>query len=267
MPMTEWNQEELLTFFAVLVRYSTLVAILPFIGDRTVPATVKILFSLILSIALFPILLKTGRVSVAETQVWSATTYGIASVIAIEAFCGITIGFISKMMFDFIEIGGDLVGQFIGFGAANSFDPEQESQTQLVAKIHTTIGMLLFLAVDGHHLMLQAALQSYDWIGMGRLNLGPTFLQTMIDLSSQMIRLGIQLAAPFAVCMFAVTVFYGVVSRAMPELNVLVLSFSMSGFIGLCILFVSLPEFHSVVGEKFYQFEGNLVKVIQILGK
>ena len=57
----------------------------------------------------------------------------------------------------------------MGFSTASTYDPHQESQTQVVAQIQMAIAMLLFLALDGHHLMLRASLESYRIVGVGGL--------------------------------------------------------------------------------------------------
>lgn len=249
MGLFQFSQEEMLCFFAVLVRTSVLVAILPFVGDRLVPMPVKILLSLAVSIVLFPALLRTGDVRPAEALAWGASASGIVATIALEALFGLALGFTAKMLFDGISFGANLVGTFMGFAAANTYDPHQETQTQVVAEIQMTIAMLIFLTMDGHHLMLRGALDSYRIVGIGRVGLGTAFSQKLVDMSSQVIRFGIQIAAPVAISLFAVNVAFGVMAKAMPQLNILVLSFAVSALIGLLVMLLGVPEFHSATVE------------------
>ena len=74
----------MLSFFAVLVRFSVLLAILPFVGDKVVPTPVKVLLSLAMTIALFPMLVARGHVNLGEAAVWGATAGGIVGTIALE---------------------------------------------------------------------------------------------------------------------------------------------------------------------------------------
>ncbi|HTL12613.1 MAG TPA: flagellar biosynthetic protein FliR, partial [Bdellovibrionota bacterium] len=149
------DQNQILTFFAVLVRYGTLVAVLPWIGDKVVPAPVKVLLALTLSAMLYPVLVATGKVSPQAATVWGSTSGGILSVTAVEALFGLAMGFAARMLFMAVEAGGNLAGNYMGFAMASQYDPHQESQSQVVAQIHTTLAMLIFLALDGHHLMLR----------------------------------------------------------------------------------------------------------------
>lgn len=242
------SQEELLTFFAVLVRYSVLIAVMPFVGDRLIPSPVKVLLALVVTFALFPALVVQGQIHPGDAAVWGATTSGIASTIGCEVLCGLLLGFTAKMLFEAVSFGGNLVGNFMGFGSASTYDPHQESQSQVVAQIQMAIAMLIFLALDGHHLMLRSALDSYRWVGLGKASLGAAASQRLIEFTGQVIRFGLQLAAPVAVSMFAVNVAFGVIAKAMPQLNILVLSFAVTALVGLFVMFMSVPEFQGVVG-------------------
>jgi flagellar biosynthetic protein FliR len=245
---TQVSQYELLTFFAVLVRYSVLVAVMPFVGDRMVPMQVKVLLALVLTVALFPALCAQGEVQPYDAAVWGATTGGIAGTIAGEVLVGLVLGFTAKLLFESVSFGANLVGNFMGFASASTYDPHQESQSQVVAQIQVAIAMLIFLALDGHHLMLRASLDSYRLVGLGKATFGGIASQRMIELTGQVIRFGVQLAAPVAVSMFAVNVAFGVLAKAMPQLNVLVLSFAVTSLVGLAVMLMSVPEFQGAVG-------------------
>jgi flagellar biosynthesis protein FliR len=240
-----FSEPELLTFFAVLVRFSVLVAVLPFIGDKMIPMTAKVLFALATTIALFPALVTTGQVKPGDALIWGRSAGGIAGVVALEALVALVLGYTARLLFDAISLGANLAGNFMGFAAASTYDPHQETQTQVIAEIQLAVAMLMFLAVDGHHLMLQSALDSYRIVGLGQADIGATLSQRLIEFSGQVIRFGIQLTAPVAISLFAVNIAFGVIAKAMPQLNILVLSFSVTALVGLLVMFISVPEFAS----------------------
>jgi flagellar biosynthetic protein FliR len=246
--LNQITQEELMTFFAVMVRFSVLFALLPFIGDRIVPAPVKVLLAVACTIALFPALVAGGSVRPHEANIWGATTGSIAATIACEVIFGLAMGFTARMLFESISFGGNLIGNFMGFAAASTYDPHQESQTQVIAQIHTAVAMLIFLALDGHHLMLRAALDSYRIVGMGKASVGGITSTRLIEFTGQTIRFGIQLAAPVALSIFAVNVAFGVIAKAMPQLNILVLSFAVTSLVGLAVMLMCVPEFQGAAG-------------------
>lgn len=247
----QFSEHEALTFFAVLTRFSILIAMLPVTGDRFVPAPLKILLSLAITMALFPTLVKSGQVNPTDALVWGATLGGLVQTIGLEVLVGLTLGFITKFGFDTLHFGGNLVGNFMGFSMANTYDAHQETQTQVVAEVQVALATLVFLALDGHHFFLKSALESYSVVGMGQANLGATFSTQLIQMSGFVVKFGIQLAAPIAIVLFAMNVAFGIMAKAMPQMNVLVLSMSASALVGLSVFLLTLPEFNGAVREVF----------------
>ncbi len=236
----------MLTFFAVLVRVSILFSVLPLVGDRFVPGPAKLLMALGVSFILFPALVARGTLVVSDAEIWGSTVYGIAGVIAQEAIVALLVGFTAKIVFDAIHFGGNLVGTFMGFAAASTFDPHQETQSQVVAEIQYALAMLMFLALDGHFIMLKAALQSYQWVSLGHAGIAAAVSFQLTQFTAQMIEFGVLLSAPIALCLFAVNIAFGVMAKALPQLNVLVLSFAISAVVGLAILFIGMPEYQEL---------------------
>jgi flagellar biosynthetic protein FliR len=240
---------ELLSFFAVLVRYSVLVAVLPIVGDRFVPVMVKVLLALAFSLALFPSLVARGLIVPVDALTWGSSAGGIAGTMGAEVLFGLVLGYVGRLTFDAVSFGGNLVGSFMGLSIASTYDPHQESQTQVAAEVQLAIATLAFLAMDGHHWMLQAALDSFKVIGIGGLLHAPGngfsqhFVDVLIRLTTQVLTIGLQLSAPVAVTLFGVNVAFGVMSKAMPQLNILVLSFAASALVGLAVMFLTVPEF------------------------
>jgi flagellar biosynthetic protein FliR len=238
-----FSEPEILTFFAVLVRYSVLIAVLPFTGDRTVPVPAKVLFALAVTMALYPALVRTGQVHPADALVWGATTGGIIATIVLESLVGLVLGFVARLLFDTILFAGNLTGQFMEFATASMYDPQTESQSQVIAQFQMAVAMLIFLAIDGHHLMLRAALGSYAIVGLGKASFGAALSTQVIAMTGQVFKFGLQITAPIAITLFAVNTAFGVLAKAMPSVNILVLSFAITAFVGLAVMFLSMPEF------------------------
>ena len=99
MVFADWSPEELLCFFMVLVRMSTLMVLLPIFGDRTIPAPVKIILSVTFSAILFPILKGSGVIHVEDALIWSSTTGKLLMTVASEVMVGLAVGFASQLVF------------------------------------------------------------------------------------------------------------------------------------------------------------------------
>lgn len=247
----QFSQEEVLTFFCVLIRFSIITAVMPFFGDWAVPVPVKVLFGLAITIMVFPVLVSTGQVRPGDAVVWSSSVMGIVGTIAKEVLFGVVLAYVVKLIFDAVQVGAEIMGTFMGFAAASQFDPMQGSQTQTVTQIHMTIAMLTFLVFDGHHVMLKGALESYRAVGLGEAVFTGVLAERLLELSAGVLRAGLQIAAPMALTIFALNLVYGIMAKAIPQMNILILSFSISAIVGLIVMFISLPEFQATVTEWF----------------
>ncbi len=265
MGMFEFSDNEILSFFAVLVRITVLFAVLPLLGDRFVPSTLKVLFGLATSFIVFPSLTAKGFIHTEDAAVWGSSVAGITWMIVQEAGLALILGYTARLIFDAIQFGGNLVGNFMGFSAANTFDPHQESQTQVIAELQAALATLVFLSLDGHYLMLKAALDSFHWVGLGKAALGSSVSHQLTLFTAKVIEFGVLLSAPIAICLFVVNVAFGIMAKAMPQLNVLVLSFAVSALVGLAILLIGLPEFQSVSGSVLGRVDEWLIDIIKAI--
>lgn len=261
MSLFQFSQEEVLTFFAVLVRYSVLFAVLPFIGDKMIYGPLKIVFALVVSIAMFPVLISRHYVDPKDALVWGSQASSIAGTIGLEVLFALALGFTARLLFDAIGFGANLVGNFMGFASANIYDPHQETQTQVVGEFQMSIAMLIFLALDGHHLLLRASLDSYRIVPMGSAGFTAIFAQRITEMTANVLKFAIQIAAPVGLAIFSVNVAFGVISRAMPQVNILVLSFAVTSLVGMIVLLIGLPEFYTGVAGIFSKLEDWLVAI------
>ena len=241
-PLVNFSNEDLLTFFAVLVRYSVLLSLMPITGDRVVPGPVKILLSVALTFTLFPALLSRGWVRPADALVWGNTVIGIAGTVAMEVLAGVMLAFTSRLLFESISFAANLISSFMGYSAATFFDPHFESQTQVLSELQLALAMLCFLALDGHHMLLKSALESYKWLGLGQATVNAQVVERLTGMTGQMIVLAIRISAPIAVSIFGVNVAFGVIARTMPQMNILVLSFAITSLVGFLVLLAGMPE-------------------------
>jgi flagellar biosynthesis protein FliR len=266
MSLFNFDEPMLLSFFAVLVRYSVLIAVLPITGDKAVPGPAKVLMAFTATVAIFPALMSSGQIRPGDALIWGSSAAGIARTVGLEAMFGLVLGYVARLAFDAISLGSNLVGGFMGFAMASAYDPHQETQTQVVAEIQMAIAMLVFLVLDGHHTMLRASLASYDVVGLGQAGFGDVLGRRLTEITGMVISFGLQLAAPVAISIFAVNVAFGVMAKAMPQMNILVLSFGVTALVGLIVMFLGIPEFQGASAEILSHMSGWMEAAKKAMG-
>src|SRR4029450_13447332 len=120
------------------------------------------------------------------------------------------------------ELAGHLAGFQIGYAYASLVDPQSGARNGVLSALYANVTLMVFLAVDGHHQLLQALAASY-----AALPLGAGTWQATADLAPLVARtlgtvfvLGVRIAAPVVLVLFVVEVGVGLLSRAGPQVNI-----------------------------------------------
>ena len=250
----------------VLMRISTLIMLLPIFGDKIVPATVKVLLSLTFSAVLFPILKQNGSIHIADAAIWSQTSGKLILTLASEIMVGLAVGFASQLVFHAIQVAGDFMAQLMGFSMASMYDPHMETQTMVLGQILGALAMLTFLSVDGHHLLFKAMVETFNLIPQGHFAMNEAFKNSMVHLVGNTLLFGLQLSAPMATCMLLVNIVYGILGKALPQLNILTLSMASSALIGGFVLLVTYPSVQNGMSSVFHTYFDDLKQFLVVYG-
>lgn len=251
---------EIQAFLLALLRTGGFVAAAPALSHRLVPVPVKIGLSLALAWALMP------QVASALPDA-PAHLAGFAVLGVREMLTGIVIGFVFSLLFMGLQAAGELVGLQMGFGLANLYDATSEQQIGVLAQFQLILGMLLFFAMDGHHLMLRAFFDSYRIIGIDGLVLSDTGLDSLLRISSMLFVIAIKAAAPVLAAVFLTEIALGITARTVPQMNIFIVGFPVKVGVGLFVMAGSLPLLSSLVGKLLLQLSTNLDGLLAALGR
>ena len=139
-------------------------------------------------------------------------------------------------------MAGVFFAQFMGLSMASMYDPHTENHTMVLGQLMSALAMLTFLSIDGHHLLFRAMIETFNLIPQGHFVMNEAFKNSMVHLVGNTVLFGIQLAAPMAACMLLVNIVYGIIGKALPQLNILTLSMASSVMIGGFVLLISYPS-------------------------
>lgn len=247
-------------FLLALLRTGGFVAAAPAVSHRFVPVPVKVGLSLALAWALMPQV--ASQLPAPPEHLASFAILGVR-----ETLTGVVIGFVFSLLFAGLQAAGELVGLQVGFGLANVYDTTSEQQIGVLGQFQLILGMLLFFAMDGHHLMLRAFFDSYSVVGLDGLVLGETGLDSLLHLSSTLFVIAIKAAAPVLASVFLTEIALGITARTVPQMNIFVVGFPIKIGVGLFVLAGSLPLFASLVGKLLLQLSASLDGLLAALGK
>ena len=246
-------------FLLVLVRVTSFFLMMPLFSYRSIPASHKIGLGFFMAW----IIIFTMDVPVLEIN----STYFL--LIIKEALVGILIGFIAYMILSAIQIAGGFIDFQMGFAIANVIDPQTGAQSPLMGQYLYTIGLLLLLTVNGHHLLLDGIFNSYrfialdqPWIPFGDENL----VEYVIKSFNSMFIIAFQMAIPVVGSLFLVDVALGIVARTVPQLNVFVVGLPLKIGVSFIVLIAVMAVILLVVTQLFEIMLRTMRGLMELIG-
>lgn len=246
-----FSQLQLIAFAAVLLRISAFVVVWPIFSVFNVPQQVKVLLALSITFILFPLV---GFMQIAGDLGGTQLIWIVMREVAV----GLTLGFVTRAFFYAVGAAGELAGISMGLANASLFNPAMSSQGSAVEQLQVVLATLLFLGFNGHHVFLQALAHSFEVVPLStgslkflNANYWAGLLQ-MISLSA------LKLSAPIIGAILILNLAMGLVGRAVPQINVLVMSLPVTIFGGLAVMFICLPLFQLELVSLFEQMSAEI---------
>lgn len=233
---TALTEAQILLFALIFLRMIAYVVASAIFGSPMVNVAVKILLSVVLSIVLFPVV-KAGNINY---MVISNDIIGLA---AREVVVGLSLGFLTRLFFFVVSMTGDLVSMSIGLSAAQIYNPMMGSQGGVIEQFYSAMATLIFLAINGHHILLSGIAQSYDLVPVSSLTLNVGPFAEMAVFGQIAFMMAIKMCAPVLVTILMVNLAMGILGRAVPQMNVLVTSMPVTIMLGFAVVFICMPLF------------------------
>jgi len=238
---------ELLPNFTVLllmiVRVSAFFVTVPFLSYRTIPQQVRIALAVVLAFLMY----------FTMTDIEPFVVDGTYMLLIVkEAIVGLFIGLLGFMIMSAIQIAGSFIDFQMGFAIANIIDPQTGAQSPLVGQFFNSLALLLLLAINGHHLIMDGIFYSYQFIPMNQL--WPTFgeerlISFIITTFTAVFAIAFQMAAPVVATLFLVDLALGITARTVPQLNIFVVGFPIKITVSFIVIVIMIPVMMEVVSK------------------
>ena len=258
MDIFNLNYAEFERFLFVFFRVGALVLFVPILGSRQVPSSMKIGFILFLSIVIFPLV--EGRPLPEPRGIFDLAIFLISDVTI-----GLGIAFITRLIFAAVQIAGTVVDFQMGFGVVNVIDPQTDTQVSVTAQFHNIIAVLIFLAIDAHHFIIQAIVESFFIINPAEINFSSITPEYMLYLFSATFTTAVKIAAPIMAILFFLSVGLGLVARTVPQMNVFIVGFPLQIGVGLLMVGLSISFFNMLVQQQVYELPGKFMGFLRAL--
>ena len=233
--MIELSSAELSRWVAsylwVLFRIASLLMTMPVLGTQLLPVRVRLYFALALTLLIAP--------QVGEVPLLDALSLSTWIVMGEQILIGAAMGFSLQLLFQVHVLAGQIIAMQMGLGFASMNDPSTGISVAVVAQVFTMLVTLLFLAMNGHLVVLEVLAESFTTLPIGE-SLGRMDFQALVLRFSWVMAAAILIGMPAITALLIVNISFGVMMRAAPQLNIFSIGFPLTLVFGLFILWVMM---------------------------
>ncbi|MGL4473516.1 MAG: flagellar biosynthetic protein FliR [Shewanella sp.] len=225
-----------------LFRISSMLMVMVVFGATTTPRRVRLLLAMAITVAVAPML-----PPMPDIQLFSFPAIFVS---AQQILIGVATGLVSILMVQIFVLAGQIIGMQTSLGFASMVDPGSGQQTPVVSNFFLLLSTLIFLAVDGHLLMIRMLIASFETIPVSTSGINIERYQDLALWGSYMFGAALTMSISAIVALLLINIAFGVMTRASPQLNIFAIGFPITMISGLVIIWLTLEpimaHFHEV---------------------
>jgi flagellar biosynthetic protein FliR len=232
-------------FMFPLARVGGLMAIAPVFSNAGLPGRIRILVVLVVTFALAPALPPLPAMPAGS---WA----GLAT-LAQQILIGLLLGMALRIVFATVDTAGELIGLQMGLSFAVFYDPQNGGQTPVLSEFLGLLTTLIFLAMNGHLLMISVLAESFRVLPITAAPIAAGSLGIVVSWAATLFSAGVLLSLPLVAALLIANIAMGVLSRVAPQLNLFAIGFPVTMVAGFTVLMISLPYFGAAMERLFDQ--------------
>lgn len=245
-------------FGLMVVRTSTLVLAAPLLGTGATFSGYKVGLIGVLSVVLFLALDAPAIPPVSPLE------YGVLALR--EVLIGLTLAFMLHAVLLAVMVASEIVGHEMAFSMSRQVDPATGMNLPLIGRINEICFFMALLAVNGHHWLIRALLESVNRAPLGELKFSSSVPQLILQQFAQLFTAGLTFAAPMLVLLSLVSLVVALLARAVPHINVMEFSFTLRVGGGLVALYLFAPTLEPALESLLTQLMDSLEAGLDALG-
>ncbi len=229
--INDWLVQYLLPF----CRLGGMVMSMVIIGTRTVPARIRLLFALVLTIVAAPVIPKTPPIEL--------FSFNTVIQIMIQVFIGVGVGFVTRVVFETFVIAGQVIAMQTGLGFASLVDSSTGVSVPALGQMFVMMATLIFLAVDGHLQLIEMVIMSFQSLPVSESGLFYVQLDQFIYWVEMIFTTAFMMVLSAIVALLVMNLSLGVITRAAPQLNIFAVGFPIMTITGMTIIWLLMKSF------------------------
>ncbi len=244
------------TYLWPLLRITGFLLADPLYGTKTVPRRIKTVFAIALTVLIAPLLPAMPAIPVVSGE-------GFAILVQ-QLLIGLAMGFVMRIAITVVEMSGALASLQMGLGFAMFFDPQHGASVPALSRFLTMLVYLLFLAMDGHHAVLSALVDSFTVFPVALEPLPRMSYKLLAEWGGHIFSFGLLMAMPVVAALLITNLAIGVMTRAAPQFNIFTFGFPLTLMVGFVALYFTLPFFPAAVERLYAEAMGQMMTLLKV---
>jgi flagellar biosynthetic protein FliR len=231
--LLELYRTQFLLFTLILTRISGMVVLAPLFGSTFVPVRIRGFLAVAISLLITPLYWN-------EPFQEPVNNLQLATIGASELTVGLCLGLMLQILFSGLQVAGQVASQMSGMHLANTYDPSYGAEVSIFSRLMHMVALAVFVLIGGHRLALEGILDTFHTVPPGSGFVATGVVETLTAVLSQSFSLGLRVAAPAIVALLMSILVLGLISRTLPQLNVMIVGLSLNAAVMLAVFSVSL---------------------------
>ncbi len=208
------------TYMLVLIRVSVFLFLLPVFSSNVFPVFLKACFSMVISLLIYTVV-------PVDLSRFPETAAATGLLIGTEVMIGMILGLCVRLFLGAVQLAGQVIGVQMGFSMINVMDPQTGSNVSVMDQFGYWVCLLIFLLLNGHHVMILALMDSFDLVPIGVFFLPKVILAKVFAGTANLFLMSVKIGAPVITSLLFVSVGFGLVAKFSPQMNVMIVAFPL----------------------------------------
>lgn len=235
----------IVAWFYPLVRVLAMLGSAPIFNSRAMPRNIRLAAGLAIGVAVAAALPPAPAISPGSLQ-------GVL-VMAQQVMIGVAIGLAMRVVMAAVDTAGEMIGLQMGLSFAVFFDPNKSGQTAVLSEILTLLSSLCFLALNGHLMLIEVLVRSFEFVPIGATDLQADAWLVLVRMLSVAFASGVMIALPVVTALLLTNIALAVLTRSAPQLNIFAVGFPVTLTTGFIVLILSLQNLSPVLASLYEQ--------------
>ncbi|MDB5777111.1 MAG: flagellar biosynthesis protein FliR [Herbaspirillum sp.] len=241
-------------FIWPLTRILGLIAIAPPFGGGSVPSRIKLMLGILIAILIAP--------NIPAPPAIDPMSLPALLLLTQQVIIGASMGMAVRMVFAAVEMAGQIISMTMGLSFAVFFDPSSQGQTAAVSQLLSYLATLIFLAVNGHLVLISVLSDSFTTLPISAQPMTTESLHQLVIWCGTIFSMGLQLAMPVVGALLVTNLSLGILSRSAPQLNLFGIGFPITLSAGFILIAVTLPYMATPLNRVL----NNGIEMVKLLG-